>query len=148
MPDAAFRTPVDILLVEDNPNDALLLERVLEGSRLRKTIHLVASGEEALRFLHRETPYEQAPRPRLVLLDLYLPGLSGLDVLRAMQQDPLLRAIPVVMLTVSGVREDVLAAYDEGARAFITKPGDPVEFEVVIQAIDAFWLETAQLPAD
>ena len=148
MPEAAFRTPVDILLVEDNPHDALLLERVLEGSRLRKTIHLVASGEEALRFLHRETPYEQAPRPRLVLLDLYLPGLSGLDVLRAMQQDPLLRAIPVVMLTVSGVREDVLAAYDEGARAFITKPGDPVEFEVVIQAIDAFWLETAQLPAD
>ena len=148
MPDAAFRTPVDILLVEDNPNDALLLERVLESSRLRKTIHVVASGEEALRFLHRETPYEQAPRPRLVLLDLYLPGLSGLDVLRAMQQDPLLRAIPVVMLTVSGVREDVLAAYDEGARAFITKPGDPVEFEVVIQAIDAFWLETAQLPAD
>ncbi len=148
MPEAAFRTPVDILLVEDNPNDALLLERVLEGSRLRKTIHLVASGEEAFRFLHRETPYEQAPRPRLVLLDLYLPGLSGLDVLRAMQQDPLLRAIPVVMLTVSGVREDVLAAYDEGARAFITKPGDPVEFEVVIQAIDAFWLETAQLPAD
>ncbi len=148
MPEAAFRTPVDILLVEDNPNDALLLERVLEGSRLRKTIHLVASGEEALRFLHRETPYEQAPRPRLVLLDLYLPGLSGLDVLRAMQQDLLLRAIPVVMLTVSGVREDVLAAYDEGARAFITKPGDPVEFEVVIQAIDAFWLETAQLPAD
>ncbi len=148
MPEAAFRTPVDILLVEDNPNDALLLERVLEGSRLRKTIHVVASGEEALRFLHRETPYEQAPRPRLVLLDLHLPGLSGLDVLRAMQQDPLLRAIPVVMLTVSSVREDVLAAYDEGARAFITKPGDPVEFEVVIQAIDAFWLETAQLPAD
>ena len=148
MPEAAFRTPVDILLVEDNPNDALLLERVLEGSRLRKTIHVVASGEEALRFLHRETPYEQAPRPRLVLLDLHLPGLSGLDVLRAMQQDPLLRAIPVVMLTVSSVREDVLAAYDEGAWAFITKPGDPVEFEVVIQAIDAFWLETAQLPAD
>jgi len=148
MPEAAFRTPVNILLVEDNPNDALLLERVLEGSRLRKTIHVVASGEEALRFLHRETPYEQAPRPRLVLLDLHLPGLSGLDVLRAMQQDPLLRAIPVVMLTVSSVREDVLAAYDEGARAFITKPGDPVEFEVVIQAIDAFWLETAQLPVD
>ncbi len=148
MPEAAFRTPVDILLVEDNPNDALLLERVLEGSRLRKTIHVVASGEEALRFLHRETPYEQAPRPRFVLLDLHLPGLSGLDVLRAMQQDPLLRAIPVVMLTVSSVREDILAAYDEGARAFITKPGDLVEFEVVIQAIDAFWLETAQLPAD
>ena len=148
MPEAAFRTPVDILLVEDNPNDALLLERVMEESRLRKTIHVVTSGEEALRFLHRKTPYEQAPRPRFVLLDLHLPGLSGLDVLRAMQQDPLLRAIPVVMLTVSSVREDVLAAYDEGARAFITKPGDPVEFEIVIQAIDAFWLETAQLPAD
>ena len=148
MPDAAFRTPVDILLVEDNPSDVLLLERVLEGSRLCKKIHVVSSGEEALCFLGRECPYQQAPRPRLVLLDLYLPDLSGLDVLRAMQQDPLLRAIPVVMLTVSGVREEILAAYDEGARAFITKPGDPSEFEVVIQAIDAFWLETAQLPAD
>ena len=148
MRESASRTPVDILLVEDNPSDVLLLERVLEGSWLRKTIHAVASGEEALRFLRRQCPYEQAPRPRLMLLDLYLPGLSGLDVLRTVQQDPRLRAIPVVMLTVSGTRKDILAAYDEGARAFITKPSDRVEFEVVIQAIDAFWLETAQLPVD
>ena len=148
MPDAALRTPVDILLVEDNPNHVLLLERVLEDSRLRKTVHVVASGEEALRFLRRTCPYQQAPRPRLVLLDLYLPGLSGLDVLKAIQEDSLLRAIPVVILTASGVQEDIIASYDEGARAFITKPDDPAEFEVVIQAIDAFWLETAQLPAD
>ena len=148
MPEAAFRTPVDILLVEDNPNHVLLLERVLEGSHLRKTIHVVASGDEALRFLRRECPYQQAPRPRLVLLDLYLPDRSGLDVLKAIHQDPLLRAIPVVILTASGVPEDIVASYDEGARAFITKPGDPDEFEAVIQAIDAFWLKTAQLPAD
>ena len=148
MPDAALRTPIDILLVEDNRSDVLLLERVLEGSRLRKKIHVMASGEEALRFLRRECPYQQAPRPRLVLLDLYLPDLSGIEVLRAIQQDPSLRAIPVVILTVSGMQEDVVSAYDEGARAFITKPGDPDEFRVVIEAIDAFWLETAQLPAD
>jgi chemotaxis family two-component system response regulator Rcp1 len=148
MPDSALRTPVDILLVEDNPSDALLLERVLEESRLRTTIHVVRSGEAALLFLRREPPYQQAPRPRLILLDLNLPGLSGLDVLRTVQQDPLLRAIPVVVLTVSGAPKDILAAYDEGARAFITKPGDPCAFELVVQAIDAFWLETAQLPAE
>lgn len=148
MPDATLRTPVDILLVEDNPSDALLLERVLEESRLRTTIHMVTCGEAALRFLRREPPYEQAPRPRLILLDLNLPGLSGLDVLRAVQEDPLLRAIPVVVLTVSGARKDIFAAYDEGARAFITKPGDPCKFERVIQAIDAFWLETAELPVE
>jgi len=148
MPESAFRTPVDILLVEDNSNHVLLLRRVLEQSRMRTTIHAVKTGEDALRFLRREAPYEQVRRPQLILLDLYLPGLEGLAVLKTLNQDPALRAIPVVILTTSAVPEDVLAAYDEGARAFITKPVDVEAFETVVQAIEAFWLKTAQLPVD
>ena len=148
MPESAFRTPVDILLVEDNSNHVLLLRRVLEESRMRTTIHVTESGEEALRFLHRESPYEQARRPQLILLDLYLPGLEGLAVLKTLNQDPALRAIPVIILTTSAIPEDVVAAYDEGARAFITKPTDLAAFETVVQSIEAFWLKIAQLPVD
>ena len=148
MPDSAFRTPVDILLVEDNSDHVLLLRRVLEESRMRTTIHAVESGEDALHFLRKAPPYEQVRRPQLILLDLYLPGLEGLAVLKTLNQDPALRAIPVVILTTSAIPEDVLAAYDEGARAFITKPADLDAFESVVQAIEAFWLKTAQLPVD
>ncbi len=148
MPESAFRTPVDILLVEDNTNHVLLLRRVLEESRMRTTIHVAESGEDALRFLRREPPHEQARRPQLILLDLYLPGLEGLAVLKTLNQDPALRSIPVLILTTSDVPEDVVAAYDEGARAFITKPTDLEVFETVVQSIEAFWLKIAQLPVD
>ncbi|MFQ5570355.1 MAG: response regulator [Rhodothermales bacterium] len=148
MQNSAFQTLVDILLVEDNPAHVYIMQRVLEQSRLRKTLHTVKSGEEALRFLRREPPYEQAPRPKLILLDLYLPKMSGLDVLKTLNQDEALRSIPVIMLTNSEAEEDVLAAYDERARAYITKPADTGAFETVIQVIESFWLNTAQLPAD
>lgn len=148
MRDATSRTPVDILLIEDNPEHVYLLKRVLAQSRMRKTIHVVDSGEDALHFLRREGAHTQAPRPHLILLDLYLPRMQGLDVLKQLNQDPALRAIPVIILTGSTVPEDVLAAYDDGARAFITKPNTIEAFESVVQAIEAFWLATAKLPED
>ena len=148
MPESAFHTPVDILLVEDNSDHVLILRRVLEKSRMRTTIHVVENGEDALRLLRREPPYEQVRRPQLILLDLYLPGLEGLAVLKALNQDPALRAIPVLILTTSAIPEDVVAAYDEGARAFITKPTDLAAFETVVESIEAFWLKVAQLPVD
>jgi len=148
MPDPAFQTVVDILLVEDNPAHSYIMQRVLEESRLRKAVHVVGSGEEALRFLQRDFPYEQAPRPKLILLDLYLPNMSGLQVLKALNADETLRSIPVLMLTNSEAEEDVLAAYDERVRAFITKPGNIEELETIIHTIEAFWLKTAQLPSE
>ncbi len=146
MPGVSVRPSVHLLLVEDDPDDVYLLRSVLGRSRLRENVHVVGTGEDALRFLRRQPPYQQAPRPRLVLLDLHLPGISGLDVLRVMRHDADLRPIPVVILTASASHDDMLAAYDERARAFITKPGDRDAFEAVVQRFEAFWLETAQLP--
>lgn len=147
MTEAPLQPSVDVLLVEDNSDDVFLIRTVLERSGLRKNLHTVETGEDALCFLRRESPYEEAPRPHLILLDLFLPDISGLDVLQAMRQDPRLRPIPVIILTVSGDTADMLAAYDEHARAFITKPGNRAEFEEAVERLEAFWLETAQLPS-
>ena len=137
-----------ILLVDGNEDDVALMRKVLDRGRLYKGLHVVDSGEEALQFLRREPPYEDAPRPKLVILDLHLPKMSGLDVLRQMKEDRALRPIPVIILTASYVDEDLLAAYDERARAFISKPVDRDAFERVIERIEAFWLRTAKLPVD
>lgn len=147
MTEDTLQSSVDVLLIDDDPDDVLLIRTVLGRSRLRKNLHAVDTGEDALRFLRREPPYEEAPRPQFMLLDLRLPGISGLDVLKAMSQDPRLRPIPVVILTVSGDIADMMAAYDEYARAFITKPSSRAEFEEAVERIEAFWLETAQLPS-
>ncbi len=146
MREAAFRNAVHLLLVDGDPEDVALLRSVLEHSRLLKTLHVVESGEEALRFLRRQPPYEQAPRPKLILLDLRLPGISGLDVLKALKKDAALRPIPVLILAVSNDEDELLAAYDERACAFIPTPPDRDAFETAIRGIEAFWLETAQLP--
>ena len=145
---SAFLTSITILLVEDDPEDVHILKKVLERSRLRKTLHVVESGEDALRFLGRETPFEDAPRPKMILLDLRLPDMSGLDVLRHIKEDPMLRPIPVIVLTNSTEHRDLVDAYDERARAFITKPANREDFEKVIETIETFWLTIAKLPTD
>lgn len=148
MHSTTLQTPVDILLVEDDPDDVFLLRQVMEQGRLPKSIYAVESGEDALRFLHKEPPYEHFPRPKLILLDLFLPGLSGVDVLIQVQQDPSLRSIPVVMLTDSAEQQDIVSAYDEGVRAYVTKPCDRASFKNVVQVIEQFWIETAKLPVE
>ena len=140
--------PVNILLVDDKPEDVTKTRRVLDRGAHRGKLHVVESGEEALLFLRREEPFLMAPRPKLVLLDLDLPGISGLDVLREMNQDDLLRPIPVIIFTSIVEPDELLAAYDERARAFITKPEDPGEFESCVEHIEAFWLNIAQLPTN
>ncbi|HMB94253.1 MAG TPA: response regulator [Rhodothermales bacterium] len=148
MSKSAFLTSITILLVEDDPEDVYILKKVLERSRLRKTLYVVETGEDALRFLRRESPFEAAPRPKIILLDLRLPDISGLEVLRQVKDDPLLRPIPVIVLTNSSNQKDLVEAYDERARAFITKPADRSDFEKVIETIEAFWLTIAKLPTD
>lgn len=140
---------VNILLVDDNPDDVQVMRRVfLERNGRRKALHVVDSGEDALKFLQREDPFRRAPRPKLILLDLDLPGISGLDVLRELNQNQQLRPIPVVIFTGRVDHDDMLAAYDERARAFITKPENRDEFVTCVEHIEAFWLNIAQLPAD
>lgn len=141
-----YTRPPDVLLVEDNPDDIYFIEEAFERSTIRKTLHAVRDAEEALAFLRREPPHENAPRPHLILLDLKLPKMPGMDFLRRIKEDDDLRSIPVVVLTTSDSAEEAAASYDLLATSFITKPKDLDDFERVIQMLEQFWLSTVQLP--
>ena len=137
---------MDILLVEDNPADARLVREALAESDLTADLHWVSSGEEALSFLRHGIPFENAPTPDLVLLDLNLPGLRGQEVLCDIKQDPALLSIPVVVLTSSGARQDVLDAYAAHANSYVVKPADFDQFLALVGTIQKYWLTSVLLP--
>lgn len=138
--------PIDVLLVEDNPGDVLLVEEAFRDSTLVVRLHIARDGEEAIQFLRREGAHAEALAPDLLLLDLNLPRMGGLEVLGELKADPQLRAIPVVVLTSSSAQEDIEGAYDRYANCYITKPGDLDELVDVIRSIEAFWLSLVRLP--
>jgi CheY-like chemotaxis protein len=146
MSGAGGGAPVEILMVEDNPGDVRLTREALKEARIRNRLHAVSDGVEALAFLRRQGKYADAPRPRLVLLDLNLPRKSGRETLAEMKADPGLRRIPVVILTTSTDEQDILQSYDLHANCFITKPVDLDQFLIVVRSIEGFWLEVVQLP--
>ncbi len=148
MIDVNKATPIDILLVEDDPGDTLITREALELSKVANNLHCVVNGEEALAFLRREAPYESSPRPDLVLLDLNLPRRDGREVLGEIKADPSLRRIPVVVLTTSQAEEDVLRSYDLHANAYVTKPVDFERFVDVVRQIDDFFFTVVRLPND
>lgn len=137
---------VDILLVEDNPGDVNLIERIFDDRDLPGRIHSVQRGDDALDWLHRRGEFSEAPWPDLVLLDLNLPSTSGEKVLEAIKTDERWRRLPVIMLTGSPSEEDVIRMYDAGANAYLLKPPDPEEFGVLIERFVNFWVEAAELP--
>ncbi len=138
--------PIDILLVEDNPGDADLARDALENSKLHNELHVVGDGMEAMDFLHKKGKYTNAPRPDLVLLDLNLPKKDGRQVLAEIKEDPDLKRIPVVILTISKDEEDILKSYNLHANCFITKPIDLSQFMRVVKSIEDFWLTIVKLP--
>ena len=137
---------VDILLVEDNPGDARLMQEALAEARVRNRLHVVADGVEALAYLRRQHPFASAIRPDLILLDLNLPGKDGRDVLAEIKRDEDLRRIPVVILTTSQAEADIARAYDLHANAYVTKPLDVEQFITVVKSIEDFWLTIVKLP--
>lgn len=137
---------IDILLVEDNHGDVHLVERSFTARELPGTLHAVQTGDEALDWLHRRNDFADAPRPDLVLLDLNLPATSGHTVLEAIKTDPVLKQIPVTILTSSRAEDDLTEAYESYANACLIKPVDPDEFADRIQAFVDFWVSTATLP--
>jgi CheY-like chemotaxis protein len=138
--------PVDVLLVEDDEGDVLMTREAFEYYKIRNELHVVTDGEQALRFVRREGPFADAPRPGLILLDVNLPRLSGLEVLAELKQDPDLAVIPVVILTTSRAEEDILRSYKLHANAYVTKPVDFEHFMTAIRQIDDFFLALVQLP--
>jgi CheY-like chemotaxis protein len=143
--------PVELLLVEDNPEDAELTIETLKGGSIRGLrglrVHHVEDGEQAMAFLSREGPYADSPRPDLILLDLEMPRMNGLEVLAAVKEHPEWRRIPVVMMTSSNKEEHVLTAYGRHANCYVTKPVDLDEFVEAVRSIEEFWLSLVRLPA-
>jgi len=137
---------VEILLVEDNPGDVFLTQEVLRGSTVPTRLSVAEDGVEALAMLRREGKYAGAARPDLILLDLKLPRKDGLEVLAEIKADPVLRRIPVVVLTTSDAPDDVLKAHDLQASCYVTKPEDMEQFVRVLKSIENFCLTVVQLP--
>jgi two-component system, response regulator len=133
----------DILLVEDNPNDAELTLRALKKAHVANEIHVVRDGAEALEFLFGEGAYAgraESALPRVVLLDLKLPKVDGLEVLRRLKSEDRTRKIPVVVLTSSREESDLVASYHLGANSYIVKPVDSEKFFEAVHEIGLYWL--------
>jgi len=137
---------IDILMVEDDPGDVRLTREALKGSKVLHSLNVVEDGVAALDYLRKAPPYHDAVRPDIVLLDLNLPRKDGREVLAAMKQDPVLRSIPVVILTTSQAEEDVLRAYNLNANCYVTKPVDFDQFMRIVRTIEDFWLTVVTLP--
>jgi len=137
---------IQILLVEDSPGDVRLTEEILRDAKIANDLHVVTDGEDAMDFLRGIGAHADAPRPDVMLLDLNLPRKDGREVLAEIKADPVLRRIPVIVLTTSSADEDVLHSYDLNANCYITKPIDLDEFISVVRSIEDFWLSIVRLP--
>ena len=137
---------VQILLVEDNPEEVLLTRETLKDAKVANEVHVANDGEKALSFVRREGEFADAPRPDLILLDLNLPLKDGRQVLRELKDADELRSIPVIILTTSASDQDMLEAYDKSVNAYIRKPVNLDRFIDVVNSIDDFWLGVVALP--
>lgn len=146
--EAGACTRCTILLVEDNPADVRLLVEAMKIGKSPATMYLARDGVEALEFLRHRPPFVGAPRPDLILLDLNLPRMSGLDVLRELKRDEHLCDIPVIVLTTSSALSDVRAAYDLQANCYVVKPVDVNGLVDAMERIERFWFRIARLPSE
>ena len=138
-----------ILLVEDNPDDELLTLRAFKKNNISNEVVVARDGVEALDYLFATGAYEgrdTADTPQVVLLDLKLPKLSGLEVLRKMRADPLTKLLPVIILTTSNEESDVLSGYEFGANSYIRKPVDFTQFVEAVRQLGLYWLVLNQAP--
>lgn len=144
--DTGSSTPIDVLLVEDSPSDAKLTAKTFEKVSVPNNLHIVEDGVEAMEFLRHLAPFEEAPRPDLIVLDLNLPRKDGRKVLAELKDDPELRNIPVVILTTSEAEDDILRSYELRANCYITKPVTLKQFVKAVELIGDFWLTLVKLP--
>ena len=131
----------DILLVEDNPGDVVLTRKALERATFHNRLTVVTDGEEAVRYLETVSP-----KPDLILLDLNLPKILGAEVLQHVKGSPVLRRIPVIVLTSSESDEDVLRSFDLLANSYVVKPGDFGQLLKMVEALEEWWFVVCRLP--
>ena len=137
---------VNILLVEDNAGDVILMVQALKQTATPYRLDVVNDGEEAMKYLRKQGKYGNDPRPNLILLDWRLPTKGGRECLAEIKGDKELRTIPVIVLSVSTERQDIVDSYNLGANCFITKPFGWANFVNTVKAAEHFWLEVATLP--
>jgi CheY-like chemotaxis protein len=139
---------VEILLVEDNPNDAEITLRALKRANFANNVQWLQDGEQALEFLFSEGPYENLPpqRPRVMLLDIKMPKVDGIEVLRRIKADERTRSIPVVMLTSSNEESDLVRSYDLGVNSYLVKPVDFQRFSEEVTRIGYYWVAMNKIP--
>ncbi|MEY4583275.1 MAG: hypothetical protein RL701_7978 [Pseudomonadota bacterium] len=137
---------MEVLLVEDSLGDVRLTREALRDASYPLRLHVVHDGVEAMRFLRHTPPYENAPRPDLILLDLNLPRMDGREVLAQVKSNHGLRTIPTIVLTTSAAESDVLKSYELQANCFLAKPVELDAFENLVRSISDFWLTKAILP--
>ncbi|WP_090618289.1 response regulator [Natrinema salaciae] len=137
---------VDILLVENSRGDSSLTREPFEGDCIENPIHVVEDGDEALEFLHQRGEFADAPRPAVVLLDLDSSRKNGDEVLAEITGDPVVRTIPVIVVTNSKRHQDALKSDGPCANAYLTKPVDPVEFIETIRTFEDLWFSIVRIP--
>jgi chemotaxis family two-component system response regulator Rcp1 len=138
--------PISVLIVEDNRADIRLIREVLKEGKILIELNAVEDGVEALAFLRREEKYKDKLFPDIVLLDLNMPRKNGFEVLTEMKEDPYLKHIPIIVMTVSKAEDDVIRSYNLHANAYIVKPVEFKQFMSAVKSIKDFWLTIVRLP--
>ncbi|MEN0039713.1 MAG: response regulator [Pseudomonadota bacterium] len=142
-------TPISILVADDDADDRLMIAEAFEEAMLKNPVNFVKDGIELLEYLRHEGAYGDAdkyPMPGIILLDLNMPRMDGRTALEEIRKDPVLKRIPIVVLTTSQAEEDILRTYDLGVNSFITKPVTFDGLVQVVQVLNRYWIEIVALP--
>ncbi len=138
---------VTILMADDDPDDQMLLQEALKENNIPNSVCFVENGEELIEFLHKRGKFEGVELlPGLILLDLNMPKMDGRQALKLLKADPILKKIPIVVLTTSRADSDILECYDLGVNSFISKPVNFAELVDITREISHYWLGTVTLP--
>jgi CheY-like chemotaxis protein len=139
---------VDILIVDDNRADIRLVQEIFKKGKMIVNLHSVLDGMEAMEYLRKEGKYKDVHLPDLILLDLNMPRKDGREVLEEIKSDEILKAIPVIVMTISKTEEDILRSYNLHANAYIVKPVELSQFMNTVRSIEDFWLTVVKLPSN
>ncbi len=138
--------PINILLVEDNPADVLLTAEALSEGGVSHYLNVVNNGADAIAYVRHRGKYADSLQPEIILLDINLPKKNGFEVLAEIKEDPELKRIPVIILTTSSSKQDILKAYDLHANCYIVKPIELDDFFRIIKYVEDFWFTVVRLP--
>lgn len=141
-------SPIHILHVEDSEGDILLIREAFNESGISIKLNVATNGYEAMKFLNKEDGHKDAAMPDLILMDINMPIMNGYELLDFIKAHDKLKHIPVIMLTTSAAKKDILKSYQKYASSYIIKPNSSNDFEKVVRDIENFWMNVAELPSN